>query len=455
MTDRLSRSALAEQGVALQPPPVRIVHLGLGAFHRAHQAWYTANADDAAEWGIAAFTGRSPAAAEELQPQDGLYTLIVRDGDGDRAELVPSIVEAVSGDDVGRLTALLSAPATAIVTITITEPGYRLRADGSPDVDDALVAADIEALRDGGAPSTTLGRLVAGLDARRAAGAGPLAIVPCDNMPDNGPLVASGTAALAELAGLTETAAWIREEIAFVSTSVDRITPRSTPEDADTAERLTGFADASPVVTEPFRDWVLQGSFPGGRPAWETAGARLVDDIEPFERRKLWLLNGAHSLLAYEGLARGHATVAAAVADPELRDAVTGFWDEAVRHLPDGLDLEAYRAALLDRFDNARIEHRLAQIGMEGVAKLRVRIAPVLLAERAAGRSGEASLRPLVAWLGLALTESAPADAAAAELAAARRAGDPVRALLDVVDPALAADPAILAAAHRAMLAAA
>ncbi|WP_306232695.1 mannitol dehydrogenase family protein [Agrococcus beijingensis] len=450
MTDRISRQALADAGLAAEAAPVRIVHLGLGAFHRAHQAWYTANADDAADWGIAAFTGRSPAVADELRPQDGLFTLIVRDGDADRAEIVPSIVEAVSGDDVGRLTALLAAPETAIVTITITEPGYRLRADGSPDESDPLVAADVEALRDGGDPATTLGRLVAGLDARRAAGVGPLAVVPCDNMPDNGALVANGTAALAALAGLDETAAWIRDEVSFVSTSVDRITPRSTPADAATAERLTGFADASPVVTEPFRDWVLEGEFPAGRPAWETAGARFVDEIEPFERRKLWLLNGAHTLLAYTGLSGGHETVAAAVADPELRAAVDGLWDEAAAHLPEGLDLDAYRAALLDRFDNARIEHRLAQIGMEGVAKLRVRIAPVLLAERAAGRSGAASLRALTAWLALALDGSAPADAAAAQIDVARSAADPVAALLDLVDPRLAQDAEILASARAA-----
>ena len=178
----------------------------------------------------------------------------------------------------------------------------------------------------------------------------------------------------------------------FVSTSIDRITPKTTPADVAAVAAATGWRDRSPVVTEPFHDWVLSGEFRAGRPAWEKAGARFVDDIDPFERRKLWLLNGSHTLLAYAGAARGHRTVAEAVGDPEVRSWVEQFWAEAVRHLPaEGLDLDAYRAALLDRFDNARIQHLLGQIGQDGTTKLRVRIAPVLRAERAAGRDGEAS----------------------------------------------------------------
>jgi fructuronate reductase len=352
------------------------------------------------EWGIASVTGRSPQAAEELAPQDGLFTVIERSATGDAATIVGSITEAVDGADVDRLVELLAAPSTAILTTTITEAGYRLTADGSPDLADEAVLADLAALGDGSAPATALGRILRGLAARRDAGAGPLAIVPCDNMPDNGPFVGRGLRQLAERVD-PELAAWIDANVSFVSTSVDRITPKTTEADLTTAAELTGFRDAAAVVTEPFRDWVLSGDFPAGRPAWERAGARFVEDIDPFERRKLWLLNGSHSLLAYAGRLRGHETVATAVADPDCRRWVTDFWDEAVRHLPDGLDLDAYRAALLERFDNARIEHRLAQIGMEGVTKLRVRIVPTLLAERAAGRSGEASIRVLAAWVEL------------------------------------------------------
>ncbi|MGK9148215.1 mannitol dehydrogenase family protein [Plantibacter flavus] len=438
---RLSRSTCD-----LPAAPIRIVHLGLGAFHRAHQAWYTDVVDTEREWGIASFTGRSAHAAEELAPQDGLFTVIERSAQGDAVRIVGSIAEAVDGADLDRFVELLAAPGTAIVTLTVTEAGYRLGADGAPLTSDPAVAADLAALAGDGSPTTALGRLLRGFQARRAAGAGPLAIVPCDNIPDNGPFVAGGLRALAAQVDPT-LADWIDEHVSVVSTSVDRITPKTTPADLDTATALTGLRDEAAVVTEPFRDWVLSGVFPAGRPAWEQAGARFVDDIEPFERRKLWLLNGSHTLLASVGRLRGHDTVAAAVADPVCRGWVEEFWDEAVRHLPDGLDLDAYRAALLDRFDNARIEHRLAQIGQDSVTKLRVRAVPIVLAERAAGRSGAAAVRVIAAWVALVRSGTVPVDAAGEQIssALAQPAGGVLSALLAVIDPRLAADPVLVA----------
>jgi len=449
----LTRAALG--GVA--PAPVRIVHLGLGAFHRAHQAWYTARASDCAEWGIAAFTGRGPTAALELAPQDGLYSLVERSDAGDSVSVIPSIVEAHDGADVARLVELLAAPGTAVVTITVTEAGYRLSADGTPDVSDDAVAADMAGFATGRA-QTTLGRLLLGLDARRRAGAGPIAVVPCDNMPDNGPVVAAAVGSLAASAD-PALAAWIGENVSFVSTSVDRITPKTTPEDLATVVRLSGWDDAAAVVTEPFSDWVLSGDFPAGRPDWESAGARFVDEIGPFESRKLWLLNGAHSLLAYTARQRGHETVAAAIGDPGCLAAVEEFWDAAVRHLPTtGLDLPAYRAALLDRFRNARIEHRLAQIANDGSTKLRIRIAPIVLAERAAGRSGAAGVAVLAGWVaqllpGGVLAEGELNDPLAPQLraAAALPVPEAVEALLELVDPALAADAEVLALVRDAV----
>ncbi|MDQ0614496.1 fructuronate reductase [Microbacterium sp. W4I4] len=439
-------ASLSRRGVLGDTPIVapRIVHLGLGAFHRAHQAWYTAHAADAAEWTIAAFTGRSPQAAEELRGQDGLYTLIERTAAGDRAEIMSVIVEADAADDVARLKELLAEPATALVTLTITEPAYRLNVDGTPDLTDPAVSADIEALRAGGDPGTALGRLLAGLDARRLAEAGPIAVVPCDNIPGNGPLVRAGLSGLADAVnpGLAD---WIRAEVSFVSTSVDRITPRTTDADRASAEALTGMRDVSPVVTEPFSDWVLSGDFPNGRPQWETAGARFVDDIEAYEQRKLWLLNGAHSLLAYAGTLRGHATVAEAMADEVCRGWVRDFWDEAVRHLPASLALDDYRSKLEERFDNGRIAHHLAQIAMEGASKLAVRIAPVLRAERAAGRDGAASLRVIAAWVQLLRSGAGVQDAKQAAIDQALRADDQERALLALLDPEIATDEIVAA----------
>ena len=456
------RNLAARSGAAFEPAPVRIAHLGLGAFHRAHQAWYTDVADEANEWGIAAFTGRRPQAAEEIAAQDGLYSLLERSVDGDSVTVIDAISEAVDGARVDRLVDHVAAPATALVTLTITEAGYALDADGRPDLANPSVAADIEWLRRNldaaqfdlaDAPRTALARLVAGVEARRRAGAGPLAIVSCDNLPENGELTRSGMFALAELAGATATREHLDEHVTFVSTSIDRITPKTTAADVAAVAAATGWRDRSPVVTEPFHDWVLSGEFRAGRPAWEKAGARFVDDIDPFERRKLWLLNGSHTLLAYAGAARGHRTVAEAVGDAEVRSWVEQFWAEAVRHLPaEGLDLDSYRAALLDRFDNARIQHLLGQIGQDGTTKLRVRIAPVLRAERAAGRDGEASVRVLGAWIATARDGRLPPDRAGDALAAAAsESGErAVVALLRLVDPVLLEDSAVVAAVSRA-----
>ena len=403
-------------------PPARIVHLGLGAFHRAHQAWYTDRASDREHWGIAAFTGRTPEAAVKLAAQDGLYTLIERAADRDAASIVESIVEAVDGANLARLVELLSSSTTALVTITVTEAGYRLDPDDDPD-----------------RPRTTLGRLLLGLEARRRADAGPIAIVPCDNVPDNGAFVADALQTLA--AGKDEAlAGWIDRNVSFVSTSVDRITPKTTPEDVRVAAQLSGWQDAVPVVTEPFSDWLLCGDFPAGRPAWESAGARFVDEIEPFERRKLWLLNGAHSLLAYTGLLLGHDTVAEAIGDPRCLRRVQAYWDEAARHLPAaGLDLDAYRAALLDRFANPRIGYPLRQIATDGVAKLRVRIVPVVLAELAAGRAATASLPALAAWLSLTLDGVCfkDAESAAVDASLAAPGGQAIHELVRLVEPRL------------------
>jgi fructuronate reductase len=419
--------------------PVRIVHLGLGAFHRSHQAWYTHHAGDAADWGIAAFTGRRPDAAMALAEQDGLYTVIERGDAGDSFEIVPSIVEAVDGADVGRLAALVAAPGTAVITLTITEAAYRLGADGSLDLAAADVAADLALLASGsGHPATPLGRLVFSLAARRAAGGGPLAVVCCDNLSSNGTVARRALTGMAEAwdAGL---AAWIEAHVSFVSTSVDRITPRTTGADLAAVEDACGYRDSSPVVAEPFHNWVLSGDFPAGRPRWEDAGATFVDDIEPYENRKLWLLNGAHSLLAYAGQLRGHTTVAEALADPRCRQAVERFWDEAEAHLPAGLQIPAYRSALLERFGNARIAHHLAQIAMDGSTKLRMRAVPVLLAERAQGRPGAAAALMIAAWLDFTAAAAELHDPLAGDIAAANTLSGTgrTRALLALVSPDL------------------
>jgi len=363
---------LSRRALDLDAPPVRIVHLGLGNFQRAHQAWYTEHATDRADWGIAGFTVRSGGLAERLTAQDGLYSLIERGPEIDAVSVIGSLVEAHPGDSP-RFAELLAAPTTALVTLTITEAGYRL--------DDRAPLA--------------LNRLVMGLEARRLARGGPLAIVSCDNLPANG--AATRAAVLGLATALDRSlAGWIDEMVSFVSTSVDRITPHLTDTELGGLRTASGWEDAAPVVAEPFSDWVLQGDFPAGRPQWQSAGARFVDDVEPFERRKLWLLNGAHTILAASGPGRGHETVAAAFADPYCAALVTDFWDEAERHLTGAsLDIPAYLAQLRQRFANPRIAHRLTDIADQAATKVGVRLLPVLRAERAAGRTGAATLASL------------------------------------------------------------
>ncbi|WP_449374707.1 mannitol dehydrogenase family protein [Arthrobacter psychrolactophilus] len=279
-----------------------------------------------------------------------------------------------------------------------------------------------------------------------------MAVVSCDNLANN------ATAARAAIGGLADVVdpdlgAWIEANVSFVGTSIDRITPRTTEAEIALVAAECGYADSSPVVTEPFSDWVLSGDFPAGRPDWASAGAVFVDEIEHFENRKLWLLNGAHSLMAYAGQLRGHATVAEALADPNCAAWITEFWDEAEANLPsEGLAIPAYRAALLERFGNARIAHHLAQIGMDGSSKLRMRAVPVLKAELAAGRSGAGAARMIAAWVtflrGAHTAGAAIADSAVSELEAALalESGADLKALVAVLDGPLAADEAAMAA---------
>lgn len=422
MRDTLFRSRPA--------PPVRILHLGLGNFFRAHQAWYTAHACDADAWGIAAFTGRGPTMADTLSAQDGLYTLVTRAREGDEFETVPVLSEGHSAGDHGVWLGRFASPEVAMATLTITEAGYTRTGDGALDLENPIVAEDLAALRaDARAVGVTaVARLVAGLAARQAAGAGPIALVPCDNLPDNGAVLSRLVREFADSA-LPALGGWIDSHVSFVTSAVDRITPAITADDVAAVESALGYRDAAPVVTEPFREWVLCGDFPAGRPRWETAGAVFTGDITPYEQRKLWLLNGAHSLLAYTAPLRGHRTVGEAVQDPVCRDWLEQWWREAGQYvgLP-AAELISYQRALMDRFSNRRMHHQLAQIAMDGSQKLPVRVLPVLRSERAAGRMPQAAVRTIAGWVCHLTGSGVPvADSRAAGV----RDADSALALLD------------------------
>jgi fructuronate reductase len=391
--------------------------------------------------------------------QDGLYSLVERSTNDDSIVVVGSLSEVWDGARVDVFEEIVARPTTAIVTMTVTETGYGLLPDGALDLSNRAMAHDVEILADrakgrgiGEHPASPLARLVCALQARREAGSGPISIVPCDNMPDNGAMVGRGVEALAAILDPT-LLPWITSNVSFVSTSVDRITPRTTERDLETVREMTGWDDSAAVVAEPFSDWVLAGDFPAGRPNWETAGARFVDDVAPYERRKLWLLNGAHSILAFAGIGRGHATIADAIRDPQCRSWVDQFWDEASRHLPAFLEVDAYRDVLVGRFENHRIRHELAQVALEGTSKLRYRIAPVALAELEAGRPAAACAIAIASWIGLVLSGQRLGDAFETTIASvlARDPAEVVRLLVDLVDPRLALDEKFVATVELAV----
>ena len=436
-------TALRRTGSA---PPVRQVHLGLGSFFRAHQAWYADRLED--EWGIAAFTGRSAELADVLRLQDGLYSLVTRGPDRDSHAVIRSLVDVRAAAEHHAWLDVVATPGVSLLTSTVTEAGYRRASDGGLDRGDAAVLADVVALRtDLRAPvATAPARLVAGFAARRLADAGPITLVPCDNLPSNAQAVSRVVAELADLVDPT-LVEWIGTSVSYVSSVVDRITPRTTPEDVR-ALASAGVQDSAPVITEPFSEWVLAGRLPSLHRHWEDVGVRFADEIATFEHRKLWLLNGGHSLLAYVGSLRGATTVAEAVADDATRSLLELWWSEASRQLalPD-VEVADYRAALTGRFANRRIHHRLDQIAADGSQKLPVRILPTLRAERAAGRLPEGAVAALAGWLchlrGHGVRADDPHLAELRSLASGAIAAAAPR-VLSWLDPALGADDALV-----------
>lgn len=401
---------------------MRALHLGLGNFFRAHQAWYTQHADP--EWGIAAFTGRHPQAALALAAQKCRYTLDVRGPNGDDFEQISAVAAAHAGDDDAAWLAYWADPDVVLLTMTITEAGYRA--------------------------GPAISRIVTGLKARWRADAGPMTLIPCDNLPHNGQVLADLVVGLAAQID-PELPDWIATNVGFVSTAVDRITPATTEDDVARIASAVGWRDAVPVVTEPFSEWVLTDAFTTPRPPWDNVGATITSDVLPYEQRKLTLLNGAHSLMSYAGPLRGHTTVAQAIADPQIQQWVRRWWDEADPYLAMPPEvLHSYEQQLLLRWANPDIRHLLSQIAMDGSQKLAVRLPPTIRAHRAAGRMPVAACHILAAWIVTARegTVTDPERDRLLELAKLPDA-QAVAGLIAVVDPALAADDELVAEVVR------
>lgn len=380
-----------------------IVHLGLGAFARAHLATYTDDvlAEDPGDWGITGVSLRHPDQRDRLLPQDGFYTTLARDADGTRATIIGCVTSVlVARESPATVLAAMADPACRIVSLTVTEKGYchdpaSGRLDPThPEIRHDLATAD--------APVSAIGLLTAALHRRRSVGLPPFTVLCCDNLPHNGRLLRRLVTDFAAMRD-DRLAAWIEAQGAFPCTMVDRIVPAATEADLAAARSLTGLRDAAPVSHEPFRQWVIEDAFVDGhRPAWQRVGAELVGDVAPFETMKLQLLNAAHSALAYLGYLAGKETIAEAVADPALRAYVERLWAEEIIPAvppPPGADLTAYTAALMGRFANPAIRHRTWQIAMDGSQKLPQRLLATVRTRLGRGQSIRLLALAIAAWI--------------------------------------------------------
>lgn len=406
---RLHPDRLADLPAAVQTPgydrrslATGIVHLGIGAFHRAHQAVYTEDVlnRDGGGWGISGVSLRSPDTRDALAPQGNLYTVAVRGANGERLRVVGSVTETlVAPEDPAAVLARLTAPGTRIVGLTVTEKGYcHDPATGTLDETHPDIRHD---LAEPGNPRSALGFMAEALRLRREAGLAPFTVMSCDNLPSNGETVAR---LLRRFAALRDPAfgRWVEDTVAFPNSMVDRIVPATTDADRAAVAAALGMDDAWPVMTEPFTQWVIEDRFTAGRPAWETCGAELVADVHPYELMKLRLLNGSHSCIAYLGYLAGYQTVSETMADPVFAAHVRRFMDEEVTPtlpVPPGADLGRYKSSLIERFHNPALKHRTWQIAMDGTQKIPQRWLNTVRERLAAGAPIERLALGVAAWM--------------------------------------------------------
>lgn len=377
-----------------------IVHLGIGAFHRAHMAAYV---DDVLQvdpsWGIVGASFRRPDTRNALAPQDFLYVLVLRSASGTATRVVGSVIDVlVAAGQSSGLIAAMTDPCTRIVSLTITEKGYchdpatgTLNPD-HPDVRHDLAHPDL--------PVSAPGLIVRALDLRRAADIPPFTVLCCDNLQSNGATTARVIVGFAALRD-KRLADYIARHVAFPSTMVDRIVPATTDADRAQVFEETGLIDAWPVVTEPFSQWVIEDRFPTGRPPLETAGVTFVADVRPFELMKLRMLNGSHSLIAYLGYLNGYKYVGEAISNPAFRGFIYDFMTyEVMSTLPAACgNLAAYRDALLDRFSNPALLHQTWQIAMDGSQKLPQRLLSTIRDRLSRGQMAARAVLGVAAWM--------------------------------------------------------
>ncbi len=384
-----------------------IVHLGVGAFHRAHQAAYTdallnLQLPDWQSWGITGVSLRSPAVRDQMHAQDGLYIVVERGAGGEKLRIMGPITEVlIAAQDREHILSLMAATATKIITITVTEKGYcHDPGSGNLNFSHPQIVAD---LQNPTAPQTCVGFIVAALARRKSQGLASFTVLSCDNLPDSGGLIRNIAIQFAERID-PSLAQWIAENTAFPNAMIDRIVPATTDEARAALQQQLTLRDEAMVVTESFNQWVIQDTFCNGRPAWEKVGVLMVDDVAPYKALKLRLLNGSHSLIAYTGFLAGYETVSEAMSDKNLRQLCGLFMDRDAGETvlaPEGFNLEEYKKQLIERFSNPGLKHRTAQIAMDGSQKIPQRILPPLRQQLSATGNNHVQILclALAAWL--------------------------------------------------------
>jgi mannitol 2-dehydrogenase len=437
-----------------------LFHIGVGGFHRAHQAVYIdelLHQSGTAGWSYCGIglLGRDATMRDALRAQDGLYTVIERSPSGERCRVVGSIVEYLyAPESREKVLTRLADPDCRVVSLTITEGGYYLD-DGTGEFSDS----DPDVVHDLAHPHEPLcsfGYLLEALDRRRRSGLPPFTILSCDNLQHNGDLARRMLLAFAELRD-PALHRWVRDHVAFPNTMVDRIVPATTDAHRALLRERFGIEDAWPVVTEPFRQWVVEDRFSGGRPPWERVGVQMTSDVEPYEKMRMRLLNGSHQALCYVGMLLGHGMVHEAMNDPHVRRLVQTLMDFEVTPLlrtPPGIDLDEYKATLLDRLTNPAVGDALIRIGSEGSARMPKFVLPTLREQLERDGPIDCLAFTVACWFRFLGWEERERkglgvnDPLAAELTkAARQGGDDPRPLLSlrkIFDPELAANPRLV-----------
>ena len=413
---RLNRSRLLELAPSVRQPQydrdnlqIGIAHIGVGAFHRCHQAEFI---DDMLEarfgrWGVLGVNLMAPSLTDLLAPQDCLYSRTLRQDEHAETRIIGALRQVIDVKDKASAEAAIAAlggPEISVMTITVTEKGYCLTpSTGALDFDNPALRADLEGAFP---PRTLLGLLALALDRRRQAAGAPLTLISCDNVPSNGARLG---AAMLEFAGLRSAALtrWIEDRVRFPCTMVDRIVPATTPDDVEEVSSVLGALDSAAVVGEPFRQWVIEDKFAGERPPLDLGGAQFVADSKPYEQIKMRVLNAAQSTLAHQGALVGHEFTYQAAADPTLAALTRRMLErETSATLPKlaGMEAAPYIDLSMTRIRNAAIRHRCHQIGADGSQKIVQRLIDPLRERLAASQSADLLTLAVASWIAYGLS---------------------------------------------------